>query len=94
MAKGDVKKTTGFKKVINILLWLVLFTWIGLTLYDFVQVKRQKDPLFCVKTTEKEYLDGKTNTCIGLGYKVIKYNRESIKALEFKPIWAQPEYDE
>lgn len=93
MAKIEKDKSM-VKSILNIFLWIVLFVWIGITIFDFVQVKGKKDPVFCVSTSEKEYIDGKTTSCIGLGYKVIKYDRESIKAIEFKPIWAQPEYDE
>lgn len=75
-------------RILNILLWIVLFAWMALVIVDFINVQNEKQPQFCwfnEKTTS--YNDGSVTECTGLGYKVINYNRTSFKAIEFGPFW-------
>lgn len=75
-------------RVLNIVLWIILFAWMALVLTDYFKVRNEDDPMFCWfnnKTTS--YENGTVKECTGLGYKVIKYNREDFKAIEFGPFW-------
>lgn len=88
-----VKKTTKkpkkiISRIINIILWIILIVWAFLVISDYINVNKEKEPKFCwfnEKTTQ--YDDGTVTTCSGIGYKVIKYNRTSFKAMEFGPFW-------
>ena len=76
------------KKVLLIIviilgLWLLLFTT------DYILYKNDHKPFIVLKTDKKEYQDGYVITYTGLGYKVIEYNRETIKKFIFLPIFKQ-----
>lgn len=74
--------------IINIALWVLLIAWMVIVLVDYFKVRDDKEPVFCwwnEKTTT--YENGTVEECTGLGYKVIKYNREDFKAIEFGPFW-------
>ena len=83
----DVKKAEKkgvLSTILSIILWIVLLAWMAVVLIDFFHVRNDEDPQFCFwnkKTTE--YQDGTIKECTGAGYKVIKYDRESYKAVEF-----------
>ena len=89
MDEEFVDKKSKVSKVINVVLWVVLIMWMGICVFDFVRVKMNDTPIFCVNKTTKDYSDGSVERCIGLGYKVYHYKREAIKAVEFKPLWAK-----
>jgi hypothetical protein len=75
-------------RILNILLWIILIIWAVMVVTDYININKEKDPKFCwfnEKTTE--YEDGTVTECSGIGYKVIKYNRTSFKAIEFGPFW-------
>ncbi len=76
-----------WKKVLNIILWIVLLCWIGICFYDFINVQNKKEPKFCIKEEVNKYSDGNVKICLGLGYKVINYQRSSYRAIEFGPFW-------
>lgn len=69
--------------VIILGLWVVLFTT------DYILYKNNHKPLLILKTDKKEFQDGYVATYTGLGYKVVEYNRESIKQFTFIPIFKQ-----
>ena len=82
------KKKSVVIKILNVILWLVLLSWVILVLVDYFRARNQEDPMFCWfgnKTTD--YENGSVTECMGLGYKVINYNRENYKAVEFGPFW-------
>ena len=66
------------RKILNgifcILYTLVATTWI----IDFVNVKIDNDPFFCINLNEKNYDDGNVLKCNGLGYVIRRYNRDSL----------------
>ncbi len=75
-------------RVLNVLLLLLVIAWAGIVLFDYFNVRGKNQPKFCFwKQETKVYEDGNVESCIGLGYKVITYNRTSYKALEFGPFW-------
>jgi hypothetical protein len=77
-----------FSKIVNIALWIILFAWMAIVLFDFIQVRNENEPKFCVFDKKTiTYEDGNVEECLGIGYKVIKYNRETLNAIEFGPFW-------
>lgn len=81
------------KLVLRICLFLVIALWVSIMLVDFVRTKKEKKPLFCITKHTYQYEDGKTDECIGLGYKVYRYERKSITANEFGPIFIKQRVD-
>lgn len=65
--KKKILKTIGFILLTIILLGLIFFA------VDYSRVKNQKTPIFCIKTDEVN--DGGTTEYLGLGYKIIDYNK-------------------
>lgn len=78
-----------FSRIMNVVLWIVLFIWMGVCLIDFYNVHQEKEPMFCIKTGTNEYEDGNVDWCLGAGYKIYHYNRKSFKAIEFGPFWSK-----
>ena len=85
------KKEKGslFNRIINIVLWIVLFAWMGVCLVDFFNTKAGRSPVFCLKKETTNYSDGKVNTCTGLGYKIFNYRRTSFSGDEYGPFWSK-----
>ncbi len=77
------------KNVLNIFLWIVIICWAGVCLYDFYNVRHEKEARFCIKEETKEYNDGNVYVCTGPGYKVFKYKRLKYNAIEFAPFWTK-----
>ena len=67
--------------------------WIVIILIDYINARKERTPYFCLKTEVKEYSDGKTTICTGLGYKIYDYNRQSINAIEFGPLFTKEKVD-
>ena len=90
--KKDETTKKILRKAWNIFFWVcfacILFTWI----YDFVQTKNEKDPAFCVAKNTLQVDSGTVDECVGLGYKVFKYNtdNENKGAREFGAFWISP----
>lgn len=90
--KNDLKKEKNKKsiisRIINIILWIIIIIWAILVITDYLNVSKEKEPKFCwFNEKSTKYDDGEVTECTGLGYKVIKYNRTSFKAIEFGPFW-------
>lgn len=71
--------------LIKIIVLVLLFAWMIIIIIDYFRVKNEKDPVFCLSTEIKEYEDGFNSICYGAAYKVIRYNRECLSAIEFGP---------
>ncbi len=71
--------------IIKIVIVAVLFVWVVLVFSDYFRIRTGKDPMFCLSNTVKEYEDGSTKICVGIGYKAIKYDRKCLNATEFGP---------
>ncbi len=89
MEKKDKNEKSLFQRVMNVILWIVLFVWMGVCLVDFYNVHQKKDPIFCIKKGVTKYDDGNVKWCLGAGYKVYQYNRKSFTAIEFGPFWSK-----
>ncbi|MBR1413238.1 MAG: hypothetical protein IJ574_01025 [Bacilli bacterium] len=87
-AKEIAKESTSkVKKFFNFILVLLIFVWLCLLVTDFLRVKDEKQPIFCLKEVTKKYDDGEVYICTGILYKVYKYDRDSISAREFGPFF-------
>lgn len=70
--------------------WIViaflLFVWV----FDFIRVKSNKEAAFCIQEKTHTFEDGTVHECLGLGYKVFKYNRSSLNVKsQFGPFFAK-----
>lgn len=90
----DSRERSLFSKIANIVLWIILFVWMGIVFFDFYRVTTKKDPVLCISKDTIEYDDGNVYSCLGLGYKVYKYDRASYSALEFGPFWSKDRSNE
>ena len=84
------------KKILLTLFIVVLVGWLSLLLVDYLNVKQNKDPKFCLKTETIEHSEHrKTKICIGIGYKVQHYyNDEQLTAAEIGPFFIADRYAE
>lgn len=83
------KKTNIIIRIFNVILTIVIFGIIGMAVIDFINVNQEKEPMFCIHEEWTQYDDGTVELCVGVGYKVYRYNRESIKGSEFGPFWIE-----
>lgn len=75
-SKSKVFKVIG--TIFNVLFWTLIVLLFVAWSIDFYKTKNDEKPIFCIKTINHEYDDGTTKECIGLGYRIFSYNRESI----------------
>lgn len=75
--------------IFKFLVILLIIAWVYLIASDYFRVQKGKNPQYCIKETTKTYHDGTVYSCIGLGYKVFRYERKSISAFEFGPFFIQ-----
>ena len=73
--------------ILKIMVLVILFIWIVMVFTDYFRVRDGNDPLFCLSNETIEYKDGSNYICNGLGYKMIRYDRECLKATEFGPFF-------
>lgn len=86
-AKEDKESIVG--KILNVILWIVLFVWMALCLVDFYKTHKKEEPLFTFKKYTQKYEDGEVTSYTGLGYKIYNYNRKCYNGVEFGPFWTQ-----
>ena len=78
------------KLVWNIVFWTVLSVLAFVWIVDFVKVKNEKKPVFCVKNETHFFEDGEVDVCVGLGYKVFTYDRSSLtNGVEFGSLFTK-----
>ncbi len=74
--------------IIKIIVLAVIVTWIIIFFVDYFRARNMKKPLICLNETTKTYDDGTVYSCTSLGYKMYKYDRESIpESVEFGPFF-------
>ncbi|MBE6160824.1 MAG: hypothetical protein E7158_01200 [Firmicutes bacterium] len=81
------------RKIFNTIFTVVLISWVVIVFTDYMNAKNDKPLKFCIKEFNHKYDDGETYECVGLGYKMYKYNRHSITAKEFGPIFIRERQD-
>ena len=93
MTEKELRKQYGekstFQKVMNIILWVILIGWMVIVLIDFYNVNKKEEPFFCIKENTEKYDDGTVYSCLGVGYKVYRYERSCFSAIEFGPFWSK-----
>ena len=76
----------------NFIFWIIILGLFAVWVTDFIRVRDDKKPMFCIKKIEHKYDDGTTEECVGLGYKVYTYNRKSINLKsQFAPFFVSME---
>ncbi len=89
--KNEEEKQNKNKKLIqtvfNFVFWIGISVLAAIWLIEFFLVKNDQDPLFCLDTKYHQFDDGDVTECIGLGYKIYNYERESLTAREFGPFF-------
>lgn len=77
-----------FKRIFDIVFWVLIIGLAIIWVVDFVNVKQNKEPRFCVKTVIHQYSDGTVKECVGLGYHVYNYDRTSTNLkTQFSPFF-------
>ncbi len=94
--KSVKKKRSGLLKIIgNVLFWVIIVVLFATWITDFVKTRNSEKPIFCVKRIEHKFDDGTVDECVGLGYKVYTYHRDSIKIKsQFSPFFIGMEKQE
>lgn len=73
--------------IFDVVFWTVIAVLAIVWLTDFIKVQNDKDPVFCISKKTHEFDDGVVNECVGLGYKIYNYDRDSIDANQFGPLF-------
>lgn len=87
LRKNYVRKKGPFKKIFGIFLWLVVLGWAAIVLFDYVNLTKEKDLMFCIEKGTNTYNDGSVDWCKGPGYIVYRYKRSCFTGMEFGPFW-------
>lgn len=74
---------------LKVVVLIAFVIWVCIVFVDYFKTRNDKMPIFCIKETTYNYDDGHTYECVGLGYKMYKYERDSITATEFGPIFIE-----
>lgn len=85
--KKKYNRTNPLNKIFTLLIWIAIIIWIIIIACDYYFAFNKKEPMFCIDKKTYEYSDGTASVCTGLGYKVIKYKRTNMNAIEFGPFW-------
>ena len=89
------------KKILNVTFWVLFVILLAIWIIDFVKLKNEKEPIFCIKKEVHKYDDGtvdelgrptgnklEVDECLGLGYRIFNYNRSSLpKGRDFAPFF-------
>lgn len=92
MEEIKTKKNVGkiVKMILNIVFWVVIIGIMAIWLVDFIKVKNEKEPMFCISKKTHTFDDGTVEECKGLGYVVYEYNRSSMAhGWQFGPFFAK-----
>jgi len=87
----DEKLKNILKTAWDIFFWLCFICVLAMWIYDFVNTKREQDPVFCITNKTIEVDGGTVEECLGVGYKVFTYHTDDMEgAREFGAFWIQP----
>ena len=82
----DEKKSLA-RTIFDIAFWVIIAVLAIVWVTDFIKVQNDKKPVFCLVEKTHKFKDGTVDECVGLGYKIYDYNRESIDAHQFGPLF-------
>lgn len=89
IVKEKDKKSLG-QKIFDIVFWVAIIILAFVWLTDFIRLQNEKEPVFCLTEKTHKFKDGTVNECIGLGYKIYNYDRESINIKhQFSPFFVE-----
>lgn len=74
---------------LKIIVLVIFVVWVFIVFIDYFRTRQDEKPMFCISEKTYKYADGKTYECVGIGYKMYKYERDSINATEFGPIFIE-----
>jgi len=75
-------------KIWDVVFWVLFAILACVWIVDFFRVKAEKQPMFCISKETIEFEDGNVDKCVGLGYTVYEYNRESLDSgIQFGPFF-------
>lgn len=75
-------------KIWDVVFWVLFAILACVWIVDFFRVKAEKQPMFCISKETIEFEDGDVDKCVGLGYTVYEYNRESLDSgIQFGPFF-------
>ena len=75
-------------KIWDVVFWVLFAILACVWIIDFFRVKAEKQPMFCISKETIEFEDGNVDKCVGLGYTVYEYNRESLDSgIQFGPFF-------
>lgn len=75
-------------KIWDVVFWVLFAILACVWIVDFFRVKTEKQPMFCISKETIEFEDGNVEKCVGLGYTVYEYNRESLdNGIQFGPFF-------
>lgn len=74
------------ENIVKVLIILLIIMWIIVIFIDFFRAKSEKNPKFCISEEVIKYDDGETYKCVGLGYKMYRYNR-ACSGIQFGPFF-------
>lgn len=75
------------RTIFDIAFWVIIAVLAIVWVTDFIKVQNDKKPAFCLVEKTHEFKDGTVDECVGLGYKIYNYNRKSIDAHQFGPLF-------
>ena len=88
--KNDIAITI-IKRCWDTIFWCAVACLLLVWILDFVNVKQNKDPKFCIKKETLTVENGTVDSCLGMGYKVFTYHTSNMDgAKEFGPFWSEP----
>lgn len=88
VSKEANKKSIG-RKIFDVVFWVCISVLLCIWLIDFIRIKNDSKPMFCLANKTHEFDDGVVEECKGLGYKIYTYNRDSLEGVQFGPFFAK-----
>ena len=61
---------------------------------DFYKTHKEEEPMFCIEKGTTKYDDGTVDWCLGAGYKIYHYKRNSFTGIEYGPFWLKDRSNE
>lgn len=84
----EPKKRNVGKLIFDVVFWVVIVSLLFVWIFDFLKVKNEEKPVFCIQEKTHEFDDGTVEECVGLGYRVYMYDRDSIDVkVQFSPFF-------
>lgn len=74
------------ENIVKVLIILLVVAWIVIIFVDYFRAGDGKNPKFCISESVIKYNDGETYKCVGLGYKMYRYNR-TCSGIQFGPFF-------